>query len=136
MMTLRPSVAIRRRRLNCDSVSETVSRVEPIRLASSWCVILSATSVPRASSTPYAPASFLELHSLGHAGNRVRTEVRQERNLPEVPEDSLGVGHGAIVAAIAIGLRLVRSLTKCACRDFSDLAAGTICHAHFKRGCH
>ena len=40
---MRPSVWISPLRLNCDSVSDTVSRVDPIRLAISWWVIFSAT---------------------------------------------------------------------------------------------
>lgn len=52
MITRRASRWISFWRLNCESARLTVSRVEPIRFAISWCVTLTEISVPRGSATP------------------------------------------------------------------------------------
>ena len=40
-----------------------------------------------------AAARLAQLDSLGHPRDRVRTEIRQERNLAQVPQDTLGIRH-------------------------------------------
>src|SRR5213075_1244472 len=51
-ITLRPSVSMKPLRLNCERVSDTVSRVEPMRLAISWWVIFTPRTRPRLFSMP------------------------------------------------------------------------------------
>jgi len=45
--------------------------------------------------TPDTPlfGSIPELDSLGHPSNRIRTEVGEQRNLAQIPQHALGVGH-------------------------------------------
>src|SRR5262245_52193966 len=48
-----------------------------------------------------ASPCLAQLHALCHTCDRVRTEIGEQRDLAEVPENALGIGHVEIVATLS-----------------------------------
>ena len=46
-----------------------------------------------------ASSRFAQLDTLGHARDRIGAEVRKQRDLAQIPEDALRVGHESTVAS-------------------------------------
>ena len=100
-MTLRPSVWIRPLRLNCERVSDTVSRVEPMRFAISWCVILRPTTVPRSCSMPCSwPRFSSSSASLAPTSLKMSCSTRVSRSLRRVIS-----ARRELVGGAAVGLQ-------------------------------